>query len=142
MSAIMEQHTRWKRAHERLVRVEAKVVPPLLCPCCGHEIEGNAATKALALLPISPTGRVILNMVAAAYPNAVTGAVIHDAIYTRLGKRRPRFPNKVASIQTFRINEKIRPYGWEVQGAFIDAGSRRLVRIKIDRSLVVTGGEH
>lgn len=133
----MQQHTTWKAAHERLVGKAEESVPELQCPCCGQVVEGNVKTRALAILAMSPAQRTVLNMLSAAYPAPVLGMSFVGALWTKRGKRKPYKAQRILSVHAWKINEKIRPFGWEVQPAFLDAGSRRLVKLRRTR----TGGE-
>lgn len=134
MNVIMQQHETWKAAHDRLVGGSPASAPKLFCPCCGHEVEGNVQTRALAIIAMSPAQRTVLNMVSAAYPEPVLGMSFVGALWTKRGKRRPFKAQRILSVHAWKINEKIRPFGWEVQPAFLDAGSRRLVKIKKPRT--------
>lgn len=76
----------------------------------------------------------MLNMLSAAYPQPVLGRQFTAALWTKRGRREPYRSLRILNVHAYKINEKIRPYGWEVQGAFIDPGSRRLVKIKPPRT--------
>lgn len=130
----MQQHTTWKAAHERLVGKAEESVPELQCPCCGQVVEGNVQTRALAILAMSPAQRTVLNMLSAAYPAPVLGMSFVGALWTKRGKRKPYKAQRILSVHAWKINEKIRPFGWEVQPAFLDAGSRRLVKLRRTRT--------
>jgi len=130
MSALREQHTKWVEANRRLTGAAVKSdVPTLLCPCCGQEIEGNVATKALALVPLTPARRKMLNRLCHAFPSAVLGGELEKLLWEDK-KHRPSTRKTIIAVHTHGINQAIKPYGWAVQGAYLDAGSRRLVRVK------------
>lgn len=134
MNVVMQQHTTWKAAHDRLVGNVPAEAPELLCPCCGHPVEGNVQTRALAIIALSPACRTMLNMLSAAYPQPVLGRQFAAALWTKRGRREPYRSGRILSVHAFKINEKIRAYGWELQGAFLDPGSRRLVKVKPTRT--------
>jgi len=130
MSVVMEQHRRWKGANARLMGTGAPP-PKLICPCCGQEVEttGSSAARALAFVKLSPACRKLVNMLTAAYPKPVLGADIANVLWYGM-PRPPLTRNRVLAVYRANINKVVRPYGWELQGAYLDAGSTRLVKVR------------
>ena len=87
------------------------------CPCCGHEMAGEVPAEALASVTLPPNQKRLLDVLVTSFPRPVPTFRQVDAVW---GDRADGGPDgnipKHLAVLAFRINERIRPLGWQVRG--------------------------
>lgn len=99
------------------------------CPCCGQALDSDLPAQALGGVPLPNSQRKLLDAVLRTYPRPAPTFVQVDAVW---GDRADGGPDgnlpKHLAVLAHKINDRIRPYGWEMRGQVKKAFSGRYLK--------------
>ena len=86
----------------------------VLCPTCHRPMSAHAPVDALKDARLEPQCRLIVDLLASAYPRAVSLERIYDELYGFDPNGGPDNPSGVVAVRITKLRRQIEPYGWTV----------------------------
>lgn len=98
---------------------------PLYCPACGQPMaDGRTPLTGLAAADLSALRRKLVDLLAKAYPDPISGPDLIEAIYGDDPDSGPEFAESALGDAIRRTRRLIEPFGWTIPRAKPHAGYR------------------
>lgn len=95
----------------------------LHCPTCGHDLDAPPSVASLASARLRPQDKIIVGVLAKAYPRAVRTSALVDALYSNDPNGGPEGPNQVIRARMTHLRKVLPTYGWTVPDNTAGAGN-------------------